>query len=55
MVARDLENFRRDESFHEAEHIGIGPPLDLTEKPLFIVVQEIEFSHLGDAVGKKLL
>ena len=55
VIAADLEHLRADEALDEAEHVGVGAPLDLAQQAALGVVQEVETPDERQAVGQKLL
>ena len=55
MVPAELEDLGADEAFDQAEHVGVGPPLDLAQPPLVVIIQEIELAGQAEAVRQILL
>ena len=55
MILADFEDFRIDESLHQAKNVRVAAPLDLAEEALFGVIQECEFIDEGQSVRQKLL
>jgi len=55
VLAADLDDLGPDEALDQAEHVGVGAPLNLAHQPFLVAAKEIHTVDFRQPVGQELL